>query len=441
MNKVIGIRREDISKWERRTPLIPAHARELANGHALDIRVQSSSTRIFKDVDFKMSGIDVVEDLSPCGVVLAIKEIPLERLEKDKTYVFFSHTTKGQAANMPMLRRMMDLGCSLIDYEKMVDEQGRRVLYFGNYAGHAGMVDTMWALGRRLEEEGIGNPFTVLRRTHAYSGLTELKEAVAELAWRIADKGLPPELSPLVFGFLGYGHVSQGAQEILDILPFESVSPRDLPRLFEAKRPGTHLVFKSVLKEEDMVEPRNPGAAFDLQDYYRDPGKYGPVVESLVPHFTVLLNCIFWTPRYPRFVSKEFLKKLYGGRTRPRLRVIGDITCDINGSLESTVRATDIENPVYVYDPEEDRAVLGFKGVGPVVLAVYNLPAELPLESSAYFSGRLKNYVPALARADFQGTFASCGLPDVLKRAVILYRGELAPDYAYLGESVSGLKG
>jgi alanine dehydrogenase len=437
MNKIIGIRREDISKWERRTPLIPAHARDLVRNHPFEIRVQPSETRIFRDDDYRLAGLSVEEGLSPCRIVLAIKEIPLEKLEKDKVYIFFSHTTKGQPANMPMLKRLMELGCTLIDYEKMVDEKGRRVLYFGNYAGHAGMVDTLWALGRRLQEEGIENPFAALGRAHTYANLTDLKESVGELAWRIGKEGLPPGLSPLVFGFLGYGHVSQGAQEVFDILPFEDVSPRDVPRLFQAKADGSHLVFKAVFKEEDMVEPIDPAAAFELQDYYQNPQNYKPVVESLVPYFTVLLNCIFWTPKYPRFVTKAFLKELYGGPEPPRLRVIGDITCDVKGSIESTVRATDIENPVFVYDPLNDRAEPGFKGVGPAVLAVYNLPAELPLESSTYFSGRLKEYVPALARADFEGAFAECGLPDVLKRAVILYRGGLTPDYAYLNDSVA----
>jgi alpha-aminoadipic semialdehyde synthase len=338
-----------------------------------------------------------------------------------------------------MLKRMMDLGCTVIDYEKMVDDQGRRVLYFGNYAGHAGMMDTLWALGRTLAEDGTGSPFGSLERAHLYNGLTDLKEAVAEVSWRIGKKGLPPGLPPLVFAFLGYGHVSQGAQEIFDILPFESVAPGDVPRLFEARADSSHLVFKTVLKEEDMVEPLDSDKPFDLQDYYRNPQNYRPVVEALVPHITVLLNCIYWAPKYPRFVTKPFLKRLYGGRERPRLRVIGDITCDVNGSIESTVRATDIENPVYVYDALADRTVPGFKGPGPVVLAVYNLPAELPLESSTYFSGRLKTHVPALAAADFEGPFSGCGLPDVLKRAVILHRGRLTPDFAYLEECVRPL--
>ncbi len=432
MTTKIGIRREDINKWEKRVPLIPSHARELAERHAIEFVVQPSKIRVFADDDYRLSGIPVREDLSPCPIIIALKEIPVERLEKGKAYVFFSHTAKGQSQNMPMLKEMMEMGCSVIDYEKMVDDKGRRVLYFGNYAGHAGMVDTLWALGRRLAAEGVQNPFTLLRPTHEYKSLVDVKEAVGRVAWKIVREGLPGGLDPFVVGFFGYGHVSEGAQEIFDILPTETVRPRDLAGLFGRRAASPRTLFKVVFKEEDLVEPVEPGRPFDLQDYYKNPGRYRPVADRMVPYLTALVNGIYWTPQYPKFVTKAFLKELYGGPARPRLRVIGDITCDIGGSIESTVEPTDSENPVYVYDPIEDKAVYGVEGRGPVVLAVYNLPAELPLESSTYFSSGLKEYVPAIAAADFGGTFAGCGLPDVVRRAVILYRGELTPDFAYL---------
>jgi len=437
MNTRFGIRREDINKWEKRVPLIPSHARELADRHPVEFRIQPSDIRVFADQDYRLSGIPVEEGLSPCPIVLALKEIPIDLIERGKIYLFFSHTAKGQPQNMPMLRKMMDLGCTIIDYEKMVDEKGRRVLYFGNYAGHAGMIDTIWALGKRLEAEGTPNPFTVLEPTHRYQNLVDAKEAVGKLAWKLVKQGPPPGLGPIVFGFFGYGHVSQGAQEVFDILPVETVRPADIPRLFEDGGKDHRNLYKAVFREEDMVRPIQAGQAFDLQDYYQNPQGYRAVTEDLVPYLTAIVNGIYWTPKFPKYVTKPFLKKLYAGEARPRLRVVGDISCDINGSIECTVKATDSENPVYVYDPVEDKAVTGFEGRGPVVLAVYNLPAELPLESSTYFSGKLKEYVPALAASRFDKPFAECGLPDVLRRACILYRGELTPDFAYLGEYVA----
>jgi saccharopine dehydrogenase (NAD+, L-lysine-forming) len=436
MNVKIGIRREDINKWEKRVPLIPSHVRELTDKHPLEFRVQPSGIRVFTDADYRLAGVSVEEELAPCPIILALKEIPLELIERNKTYIFFSHTAKGQSQNMPMLKKMMDLGCTIIDYEKMVDDKGRRVLYFGNFAGHAGMIDTFWALGKRLEAEGTANPFTLLQPTHRYGNLVEAREAVGKLASRIAREGLPRELGPVVFGFFGYGHVSQGAQEIFDLLPAEAVRPADIPRLFEGGEGAHGRLFKAVFHEEDMVRPIDPGKPFDLQDYYENPQNYRPVTEDLVPYLTAIVNGIYWTPKFPKYVTKPFLKSLYGSGTRPRLKVVGDITCDINGSIECTVQHTDPDNPVYVYDPVDDRALPGFEGRGPAVLAVYNLPAELPLESSTYFSGKLKEYVPAVAAARFDRPFPECCLPDVLRRAVIVYRGELAPDYAYLGKLV-----
>ena len=437
MKTNFGIRREDINKWEKRVPLIPSHARELVERHALEIVVQPSKIRVFTDDDYRLSGIPVREDLSACSVILALKEIPLDRVERGKVYVFFSHTAKGQSHNMPMLKKMMDMGCSIIDYEKMVNDKGQRVLYFGNYAGHAGMVDTLWALGRRLAVEGIPNPFTILRPAHHYKSLVELKETVGQVAWKVIREGLPGGLDPLVVGFFGYGHVSQGAQEVFDILPTETIRPDDLPALFASRMPSPRTLFKVEFKEEDLVEPVDPGRPFELQDYYQNPGRYRPVADKLVPFLTALVNGIYWTPQYPKFVTKSFLKELYRGPTQPRLRVIGDITCDIGGSIESTVEPTDSENPVYVYDPLQDKPLYGVEGRGPVVLAVYNLPAELPLESSSYFSGGLKDHVPAIAKARFGGSFDDCGLPDVVRRAVILFRGQLTPDYAYLARYIS----
>jgi len=435
--KRLGIRREDINKWERRVPLIPAHVRELIRDHSIEVYVQPSDIRVFPDGNFRMKGSHVQEDICPCPFIFAIKEIPIETLEKDKVYTFFSHTAKGQPQNMPMLKRMIELGCSIIDYEKIVNEKGQRLLFFGGYAGQAGMIDTLWALGRRLKLEGIETPFLRLKQTVNYASLVEAREEVAEVGRIIQKTGLPPQLTPFVCGFMGYGHVSQGAQEMFDLLPSEEVSPRDLPGLFRNGRPAARGLYKVVFKEEDIVRPIDPGKAFDLQDYYNNPQNYAPVMEGHLPYLTVLIVGIYWTSKFPKFITKPFLRKFYGGEVTPRLRVIGDITCDIDGSVECTVQATDSENPVYVFDTENDRALTGIEGKGPVVMAVYNLPAELPLESSTYFSGGLKKYVPAILAADFRDEFSRCELPPEVKKAVILYRGKLTPAYEYLSQFVS----
>jgi alpha-aminoadipic semialdehyde synthase len=429
----VGIRHEDINRWERRVPLIPSHVRELQESHPLQFYVQPSTIRVFPDSEYQAAGAIVQEDLCPSRVVLAIKEIPIHLFEPGKIYVFFSHTIKGQAHNMPMLRKILELGCTLIDYEKMTDDQGRRVLFFGNYAGHAGMVNSLWAYGQKMKLLGLETPFLKIKQAVNYENLTEIKEHLKAVGLVIQEKGLPDQISPFICGFFGYGHVSRGAQEIYDLLPAIEIGASELVETVEKGYFSAHRVYKVVFKEEDMVRPKGQHP-FDLSDYYQNPGKYYPVAEEYLPYLNILINGIFWTPKYPRFVTRKFLSELYGQKELPRLQVIGDITCDIGGSLECTLKATDTENPVYVYDPHQGKTLDGFAGQGPVVMAVYNLPAELPLESSTYFSQGLKNYVPGLALADYSRPFEKLELNDVLKRAVITYNGQLTPDYLYLEE-------
>ena len=438
MTNIIGIRHEDKNPWERRSPLIPSHVGELIRANALDIRLQPSAKRIFPDEDFRREGARLEERLSSCQVVLAVKEIPASFLEKNKTYLCFAHVCKGQAANMPMLQKMRDLCCTLIDYEKITDEKGQRLLFFGTQAGQAGMIDTLWTLGRRLLIEGIKNPFSVVKQTFQYKSLVEAREKIAEVGFRIRQSGISPALVPLIFGFAGYGRVSLGAQEIFSLLPEEEIRPQDLLRFLKKKNFSSRRVYKIVFREEDLVKPRRSGHRFDLQDYYRHPGEYRPVLEPFIPHLTVLVNGIHWTPEFPHFVTKKFIKKLYGSHPLPRLRVIGDISCDVEGGIEVTLLATNPKSPVFVYNPAKDAAVKGFKGKGPVVMAVDNLPAELSLESSISFSQALKPFIPALARADFKGSFDNCALPEPVKRAVVLYQGELTPAFRFLGKYPTG---
>lgn len=431
---VIGIRREDKNPWERRTPLIPAHVREFVRDQGIEVRVQPSPLRVFPDDIYSREGAVVAEDLTPCSVILAVKEIPPELFLDGRVYLFFSHTIKGQLQNMPMLRTMVERRVTLLDYERIVDDRGRRLVFFGRQAGQAGLIDVLWALGRSLERAGFKTPFAAVRQTLRYASLVEAKEDIERVGRRIREDGLVEALAPLVFGFAGYGHVSQGAQEIFDLLPFEEVPPARLRRLFAGHEPSNRKVFKVVFREEDMVSPAAPGRSFDLQDYYDHPETYRPVLKNHLPYLTVLVNAIFWSPRFPRFVTKADLKRLWSGPAAPRLRVIGDLSCDVEGGIECTLRSTTPGEPVFTYDVEADAARDGFGGRGPAVLAVDNLPAEIPLESSAFFSEVLRPFIPALAAADFSKDFAALELPAPLKKAIVLHHGQFTPDYEHMAE-------
>lgn len=432
MAALIGIRREDKSRWERRVPLIPEHVKELMEKHGFETWIQPSKIRIFSDDEYIKIGAKVEEDLSPVPIIFALKEIPVSFFEPKKTYVFFSHTIKGQPSNMPMLKRMLDLKCNLIDYEKITNEQNRRLIFFGNYAGYAGMIDTLWALGQRLNWEGISNPFSKILQAYQYKSLAEAKEEISRIGNEIKTDGLPEPLVPFVCGFAGYGNVSQGAQEIFNLLPTQEIKPEALASFIQSSDYSSNFVYKVVFKEEHMVEPISLDKKFKLQDYYDNPDNYRSRFETYVPYLTLLVNGIYWDSRYPRLVIKEYLKTLYSKGSTPHLRVIGDISCDIAGSIECTVKITDPDNPVYVYNPLENKVIDGYKGLGPVILARDNLPCELSRESSIYFSQILKQFVPDIVAANFSANFDQCYLPQSIKNAVLVYHGKLTPSYKHL---------
>jgi len=426
----IGLRREDMYHWERRVPLVPGDLRRLSDENGLRFVVQSSEKRAFTDDEYRDAGFEIVDKLEGCPIVFGLKEIPIDVFEPNAAYVFFSHTIKGQPANMPMLQRCLDLGCTILDYERIVDDDNRRLIFFGNYAGLAGAIDTLWTLGRRLAQEGFDTPLAEIRQASTYADLAEAKKAVAAVGKRIAEEGLPEAISPLVIGVSGYGNVSKGAQEILDLLPIESVRPVDLLGDGGAFG-GPNRVIKVVFREEDTVLRLDPSAPFDLQEYYDHPERYRGAFDRYLPRLHALVNCVYWEPKYPRLITREAVRELYADG-QPTLRVIGDISCDIEGSVEITVKATEPDDPVYVYDPTTGSIVSGIDGHGPVMMTVEILPSELPREASAYFSRILTGFVPAIAAADYRVSFDALALPPELKRAVICHRGELAPDYKNL---------
>lgn len=428
---LIGIRREDKNRWEIRAPLVPEDVQALTAA-GLSCHVQKSPLRVFPDEAYRAAGARIVSHLDDCDVVIGIKEMPRAIFRAGGTYLFFSHTIKAQAGNMPMLRQLLDVGATLIDYEKIVDAQGRRLVFFGRYAGLAGMIDTLWALGRRLEHEGIDSPFRTVRRAFEYENVAHVKREIAAVGHDIRRNGLPEVLRPFVCGFAGYGNVSQGAQEIFDLLPAHGVAPQALGELNGKFAECAKVVFH----EEHLVAPPD-GQPFVLSDYYAHPERYRSIFSQYLPHLTLLVNGIYWEKKYPRLVTRDDVATLYGGQRVPRLRVIGDISCDVNGSIECTTQATDPGDPVYVYEPATGKTHAGVVGQGPVILAVDILPCELPRDASCYFSATLRPLLMQLATADLDQPLDQSGLPPELLRATIVHRGKLTPPFAYLADAVA----
>jgi len=431
MSKFLGIRHEDKYVMELRAPLTPRHVEHLVKHKKLDIVVQSSGKRVFKDDEYIQAGALIQKDLNECSVIFGVKEMPLEFFEPEKTYVFFAHVIKGQPHNMPMLKRMMELKCNLIDYEKVVDEQGKRLIFFGRYAGMAGMINALWSWGQRLTKLGFQSRFEKIRQAHHYHSLQEAKDDISSVGQLIAENGILSEWRPLVIGFTGYGNVSQGAQEVASFLPLKEISPAKLLHLKDRKKLPDNLIYKVVFKEEDMYRHRDHSKPFDLSDYYANPQDYESQFEKYIPHLSMLVNCVYWDQRYPRLVTKDYLERLFA-EDRPKLIVIGDISCDVNGSVECMEKPTTIEDPVFVYNPIARSIEMGFGGKGVLVMAVDILPAELPRDASNGFGDVLVNFAKPIIDADFDADFDDLDLPKSIKKGLILHRGELTRDFEYI---------
>ncbi|NQU34484.1 MAG: hypothetical protein HQ521_14730 [Bacteroidetes bacterium] len=430
----IGIRYEDKYVMERRVALVPDHIVELVN-KGIEFEVVKSEKRIFKDEEFIKAGANLVDEITDATVVLGVKEMPIDFFEEEKTYFFFSHTIKGQPYNMPLLTQMMAKKVNLIEYERIVNDRDQRLIFFGRFAGLAGMINSLWSAGQRWKEFGIETPFLSLKQTHKYNSLDEAKDAIARVGKEINEKGLPKEITPLIVGLTGYGNVSRGAQEIIDILNVEEINPDSLTTDFVEQHRADNTIYKVVFKESDLSEPLDSDKEFVLQEYYDHPELFKSKFEQHIQNMTILMNCMYWDDKYPILVTKDYLEKLYKDGI-PKLIVIGDVTCDPDGSIECTHKGTEIEDPVFVYNPLTRKPTMGFKGDGILVMAVDILPSELPREASQTFSDALVGFIPEIVATDFNVPFEELKLPSPIKRALILHKGELTPEYQYLSQYI-----
>lgn len=410
----LGIRREEKNRWERRVPLTPLHVEELVREQGWTVAVQPSPLRIFPDAEYRRAGAQLCEDLADCRMVVGVKEIPPERLQADKPSLAFFHVIKGQPQGMPLLAKALERRSTLIDYEPIVDRYGRRLLFFGRHAGYAGMIDALWTLGRRLAARGVETPFSAVGPAHTYPSVDEAEEFLtAGVGRRIRERGLPESLRPLVVGFTGGGNVSQGAQEILDRLPVVEIHPDELPELAEKPGLSHRTLYKVVFRRRHRVR-----------------------FARHLPYLTLLVNGIYWRPGHPKLITREDLRRLWGGPESPRLEVLADLSCDVDGPIEATVRTTDSDRPVYVFDPRTGQTRDGVEGPGPVVLAVDNLPAEFPRDASEHFGDSLFPFLNGLLSADFDVPFEHLSLPAAILGATLTHRGELTPHYRGLGEAL-----
>ncbi len=436
----MGIRKETGHPDEKRVVLTPEHVKKLIKEHEIQVIVQPSKQRIFTDKEYKAVDATLSENLSQCKIILGVKEIPKKDLIPDKTYLFFSHTIKGQKYNMPMLKHILKKNITLIDYELVKQDNGRRVVFFGDYAGYVGMINALWTLGQRLKWEGIENPFEEIKQTCEYDSLAEIKSLIKKIGKKIKREGLPNQLIPFVIGFTGFGRVSKAAQEIINLLPTVKLTADELGPFFHKCKFSNGVIYIVEFKKADLFMKKEGKGNFDSYLYNKYPERFTSRFEKYLPYLNMIINGIYWEPHYPRLVTLSYMKQFYEFNPNPRLRVIADISCDICGSIELTTKATSSENPIYVFEPLTENVKDGVEGFGPVILAQDKLPTEVPREASQSFGNALLPFIPQIVKADYSKPRLELDIPKVFKKAVITHQNELAKRYHHLHIYVDEIK-
>jgi len=427
-NLVIGILREG-RESERRAPLTPKDIGWLIK-REVEVEVESSNMRIFKDSEYRKKGARVLKRLKKANLLLGIKAPQSADLHPGSVYMIFSHTIKGQANNMPLLKSCLDKKVTLIDYEKIVDSQGVRLVYFGRFAGICGLIDSLYYFGKRLEWKGLRNPFSKLKPASKYPSLKAVKSAMEQVDYEIEHRGFEKELSPFIIGITGHGNVSKGVQEILDILHPVEIHPKNILRFVEHQKKMHHKIYKIVFLREEKFRSKD-GKGYYFEEYLNNPDKFESNMDVYLPHLNILIHTSYWNSKYPRIVTKCMINRL-AKKSPFRIGFIGDISCDINGAIELTYKTTNLDNPTFTYDFQNNTFVDGYKSKGITIMAIDNLPSELPRDASGEFSKLIRDYVYQIAAHGIKDITNHIAIPREIRDAVITQQGRFTGNSRYL---------
>lgn len=396
----IGIIREGKVPPDTRVPLNPQQCAHLRSEYGLDVVVQSSPLRIFKDEEYEAQGVPIVEYIGDCDLLLGVKEVPIDQLIPGKTYSFFSHTHKEQVYNRPLLKAILDKHIHLIDYEVMTDKLGRRIIAFGYFAGVVGAHNGFWTYAQRT------GAFTLPRMKELYN-YAEAKELYAKL-----------ELPPIKIALTGTGRVSTGAAQVLEDMGIRQVSPIDFRTQQYNEPVYVQLVSRDYLRHKD-------GDPFDKLHFYQHPEQYVSAFEPYAEVADLMLNGIYWDNRAPAFFSQEEMAS-----SSFNIKVIADITCDIApvSSIPSTLRASTIADPVFGFDPQTGEEATPYQDGIIDMMTIDNLPSELPRDASTAFG---KMYTEQVLPHILAPNSA------MIERATIARHGRLGPQFGYLMEFVN----
>lgn len=396
-----GIIKERKNPPDRRVVFSPDElARIKQQYQGVSIKVESSDIRIFTDEQYKNLGIEVTNDISDCDVLFGVKEVPVEDLIPNKAYFFFSHTIKKQPYNRKLLQAVLEKKIDLYDHETIVDSHDRRLIGFGRYAGIVGTYNSIRAFGIKFE-------LFKLPKAETLSG----REALIAHLKRLV-------LPPLKFVITGTGKVGSGVKEILDAIKVKEVSVENYL---------TKNYTQPVYTQIDVLEynKRNDGQVLDFTDFYKNPQEYVSDFERFTKVSDIYITGHFHANEAPVILTREMLQS-----KDCKIKVVADISCDVNGPIACTLRSSTIAEPLYGYLPTENKEVDIFHPAAIVVMAVDNLPCELPKDASEGFGEMfMEHVIPAFFNKDKDG---------ILQRAKITEKGKLTPRFSYLQDYVDG---
>jgi len=396
----IGIIREGKIPADQRAPFTPEILKSVADSFAdqLECCVEQSNLRAFSNQEYLDKGVEIVVDMSDVDVLFGVKEVPIEQLIPNKTYFFFSHTIKKQAKNKGLLQAILAKSIRLIDYELLKNPAGERVVAFGRWAGIVGAYTAFWTYGKK-------------------TGLFEISRAMA-----LKDlEGLKGELKqvvlpPIKIIVTGRGRVGKGVLEILEILKIKEVSSQEF--LFQQFDEPVFVVVSS----SDYLRRKSDGG-FDKTHFYAYPEDYESHFLPFAEVGELLIAAAYWDPKAPRLFELDAIKS-----SNFSISIIADITCDLNGSIPTTHRTTTILDPIYDVDRKTAQELPAFGKQDSIsVMAIDNLPCELPRESSTEFAQQLCQWViPELGKAN----------SSILEKATIARDGDLTLEFMYLSDYV-----
>lgn len=396
-----GIINEGKNPPDKRVVLTPQACKALKETFKeMDILVEKSENRTFTDQEYVDNGIEVVDDVSVADVLLGVKEVPIQALVPNKKYFFFSHTIKKQPYNRDLLRAILEKNIELYDHEVITDKKEIRLVAFGRYAGIVGAYNGIRAYG--LKNDSFRLPKA--------EELEDQKQLIQELK-KIKLPNIKIVLS-------GKGRVSNGAKEMLDGMGLKEVTVKDYLNV-EFDQP--------VYCQIDVLDYnyRMDETVLDMFDFFAHPEAYASNFYRFAKVSDIYIAGHFYATGAPYIFTREDAKK-----EDFKIRVVADISCDIDGPVASTLRASTIADPVYGYDPDSETEIDFLDPKAIAVMAVDNLPNELPRDASQGFSENFVTHViPAFFNGDKDG---------ILERARMTHNGKLRPRYQYLEEYVKG---